>query len=266
MRTVVRLAALIAASVAGLSGQSRAGEPQILGVIASASPLPMLCDGAACTAQASTFCLQRNAAVPERGTPYVLAGAPGDGIKLEGHAPDGTVVALPVSLLSLTSARANRAIELSVPASDLAARGIDDVAVTIGEGVSAIPASLYAQSDDPVVAEEIATVTGALREVGSRLVDAGGVRIGAARLLGQLVNAIPDDRVGDVPDRQGLWGRVLNETVDGAAADDARSRFERCAELPGAGFVTFRECLASHHDMLINPLNRNYWQAVDTGS
>lgn len=267
MRTVIRLAALVAAALVGSTAGGRAGEPQILGVIANSMPLPMLCDGGLCAAEASAFCLQQHAGVPRPGTAYVLADGYADRVKLEGRLPGGEATQLPPSVLAVTSARGNRAVRFALPATDLATMGVESATLVIGDGVSAVPATLHARAAaDPAAAQQIAQVTGSLRGLGSRLVDDGGAPVEAARLLGRLVNAIPDDRLGDVPDRHGLWDRVVGDGPAGPAADDAYTRFAGCAHLPGGGFVTFRECLASQHDMLINPLNRSYWGAVDTGS
>ncbi len=264
-KTVIRLATILAAAVFA-PAQVSAGEPQILGLIASLAPEPMVCDADHCAVEVSAFCLQRHAAVPERGTAYVLPADIAQRVTVTGQTSAGETVTLPSSLLRLVSARGNRAVQVSVDTDAVAELGLTAVALTIGDNVSAVPATLAARASDPATAQEIALATGSLRRLGGRLVDHGGVSVDAARLLGQLVNAIPDNRVGDVPDRQDLWAQVVDQGLSGPPVDIARSRYGGCATIAGRGFITFRECLASQHDMLINPLNRAYWEAVDTGS
>ncbi len=264
-KTVIRLAMILAAAVFAPS-QASAGEPQILGLIASLAPLPMVCDADHCSVEVSAFCLQQHAAVPERGTSYVLPAETMQRVTVAGQTSSGETVTIPSSHLRLVTARGNRAVQVSVGAAAVTELGLTSVALTIGDNVSAVPATLAAHADDPATAQEIALATGPLRQLGGRLVDHAGVSVDAARLLGRLVNAIPDTPVGDVPDRQELWAQVLEARASGPSVDVAHSRYGGCATIAGRGFITFRECLASQHDMLINPLNRSYWEAVDTGS
>ena len=264
-KTVMRLATILAAAVIA-PAQGSAGEPQILGLIATLAPVPMTCSADACSVEVSAFCLQQHAAVPDRGTPYGLPAGMAQEVTVEGRTSAGDTVALPSSLLRLASARGNRAVEVSVAADVVAAFGVTALTVTVGDNVSAVPAALLAHADDPATAQEIALTTGLLRELGSRLVDHGSEAVDGARLLARLVNAVPNNRVGDVADRQSLWAEIVETHPDASSLHIVRPRFDRCATLPGGGFVTFRECLAAQHDMLINPLNRAYWDAVDTGS
>ena len=67
-KTVMRLATILAAAVIA-PAQGSAGEPQILGLIATLAPVPMTCSADACSVEVSAFCLQQHAAVPDRGTP-----------------------------------------------------------------------------------------------------------------------------------------------------------------------------------------------------
>ena len=264
-KTVMRLATILAAAIVA-PAETSAGEPQILGLIATLAPVPMTCGADVCSVEVSAFCLQQHAAVPDRGTPYGLPAGVAQRVTVEGQTAAGDAVTLPSSLLRLASARGNRAMEVSVGADVVADFGATALTLTVGDNVSAVPAALLADADDPATAQEIALTTGLLRELGSRLVDHGGESVHGARLLAHLVNAVPNSRLGDVPDRQGLWEELIKAHPGNPSVDIALPRFEQCATLPGGGFITFRECLAAQHDMLINPMNRDYWDAVDTGS
>lgn len=242
-------------------GPALAG-PQILAVVASGSPLPMACDSQACRVDLTTFCLQELAGVPEQGTAYAWAPAALDAVTLTADDGQGRAVRLSADLVTLVSARGNRAVSAVVDHAALAARGLDAPRLTIGEHVSIVPQTMI-DDDDPAVASEIALVTGPMRRLAHRLVDSDEDSIAATRLLALLVNAIPDDAVGDVADRAALWDTHIDGGLPGTAL--ARPRFERCAALPGGGFVSFRQCLAAHHDMLLGPLNRAYWDAAAAG-
>ena len=68
MRSILALFFLLLAVAAPLSGAAAA--PQMLGLIASNGPVPLSCAGGTCTAELSSFCLQRDRDVPPAGTAY----------------------------------------------------------------------------------------------------------------------------------------------------------------------------------------------------
>ena len=274
MRTLV-----IAAFIAILSGalSARAGEPQILGLVATTEPIPLTCADGLCTAELSAFCLQRRSAVPFTGTPYELASESAGAVGVIGRDENGDRVrySLPPqsgsASANLVSIRGNRAVRIELPLDSLLALGLHEAAVEIGNGVSAIPASLSRRSTTPEIRAEIALVTGPMRAAASSIVDDSGARAHGARWLNLLVNAIPSGYGGDVEDREAVWVTTIEGSLsDHSAGRDgvplARRGFDRCADVPGGGFVSFRQCLAAQHDMLIDPLNAAYWEAVDTGS
>lgn len=254
----IPLAALMAAS------PTFAAESQILGVIASADPIPFTCDERECTVEISSFCLQERKAVPDEGTPYRLASAPGGAFGLVDRGDSGaTPVALTRVAMRFTAARANRAVTMSIDREIVDRLGLEDAALVVGDGVSLVPDSLLDRSDEPAIAQEIELTTGPLRQVGIAYVDRAGASIAAVRTLGVWLNVVPDTRRGDLGDRTVLLSAIAGSETEGDAI--ARSVFARCDD-PGNGFMTFRQCLASHHDHLLDPANRAYWAAVGAGS
>lgn len=255
-----------------LAGGAAAGEPQILGVIATAEPVPMTCDDNGCMAELSAFCLQRHKAVPFPRTAYVPAPGSEDGFAFV--ATDAAGARVPYAVgggLTFLSERGNRAVTLHVDRSRLAAAGLTDPVVGVGTRVSLLPQSLAEQLDDPGVAAEVALVTGPLRAVAQHHVDRGGPAIEAAHLINRRINRSVDVR----SDEAAPTGTPSGAARDGGVSTDdgtangvalARAAVARCTDLPGGGFITFRQCLSAQHDMLIDPLNRAYWRAVDPGS
>ncbi|MDP6174084.1 MAG: hypothetical protein QGF09_07970, partial [Rhodospirillales bacterium] len=63
--------------LAGLFGphERRPGRAQILGLAATADPVPLQCAGTNCTAELSAFCLQEEKPVSGKGTAYRLGPA-----------------------------------------------------------------------------------------------------------------------------------------------------------------------------------------------
>ena len=259
---IARYLTIAAAAWALLAAGPALAGPQILAVVASGSPLPMACGSQVCRVDLTTFCLQELAGVPEQGTADAWAPASLPSVALTATDGEGRSVRLAADQVALVSARGNRAVSATVDRAALAAQGLQEPRLTIGEHVSIVPQAMI-EDDDPAVAAEIALVTGPMRRLAHRLVDGDEDRIAATQVLALLVNAIPDDAVGDVADRAALWDAHIGPGLPGTAL--ARPRFERCSALPGGGFVSFRQCLAAHHDMLLGPLNRAYWQASAAG-
>ncbi len=269
------LASLVLLGLAVHAGPAQAGEPQILGLVASNSPLPMVCDDRECVVELSSFCMQERAPVPPPLTPYQIAANSAEAISIIGTTADGRSVRLPADRLAqFVSIRGNRATRMSLSRQSLAAFGLTEISVEIGELASLVPDSLMG-SDDPTILSEIAVVTGPLREVANRLIDKGGPGTVAAQITNRLINAIPENSGGDVDDRDALWMTVIGnaDVIEGASPGDdaeglemAEDAFHRCSGLPGGGFISFRQCLAARHDIFLSPQNRAYWEAVETGS
>lgn len=252
----IPLAALMAAS------PTLAADPQILGVIASADPIPLTCNDRECTVQISTFCLQAQKPVPEEGTPYRLAAAGGFAL-VDREGGMASPVVLPSTAMRFNAARANRAVTMSIDREIVDRLGLEDAALVVGKSMSLVPDSLLDRSAEPAIAQEIELTTGPLRQVGVTYVDKAGPSIAAVRTLSVWLNTVPDTRRGDLPDRTVLLSGIAGSELEGDAI--ARTVFARCDD-PGNGFMTFRQCLASHHDHLLDPANRAYWAAVGTGS
>ena len=262
--------ALLAAAI-GPATTAMASEPQILGLVASNGPMPMTCGNGHCTVELSAFCMQERAPVPPPRTPYQVSEASADAISVVARTSSGETVRLPAApIADFVSARGNRAVRMSVPQQSLTALGVAEIAVEVGAMASLVPDSLMS-SDDPNVVSEIALVTGPLRLVADQLIDRGGAGTVAAHITNRLINAIPEDNGGDVDDRDGLWAKVIGESTTDLPADAegltmAEDAFQRCASLPGGGFISFRQCLAARHDIFLSPQNRAYWEAVGSGS
>lgn len=235
--------------------------PQALGLIATKAPIPLTCVGDECSAQFSAFCLQETRDIPGPGTPYF---AIGEALTLVAIAADGTTQQLDGSAyLSFFSERGYSAVRLSVPKRVLTMLGAVGAAVEIGPMVTLLPA-LVAGDADPQTAQDIATVTGPLRELGGRIVDNAGAEADAVRLTGRLINGLPEiGRVGlDIGDP--LWREQLSRSdVGPEAVALAAQAYGTCRRRAEAGlYYNLRRCLEQQHDEQVLRLNRRYWQAI----
>ncbi|MGH6932469.1 MAG: hypothetical protein ACREEE_08545 [Dongiaceae bacterium] len=248
--------ALAAALAAALLGAfPAAAAPQILGVMASATPIPLQCDRRECSAVIGTFCLQRDRDIPRYGEPFEAVKA--DQLTLFIATADGGIQRLPgAPWLRFTGYNGYTTARVVLSRESLTALGGDAAAVAIGPGVSLVPMAQLGDAN-PQSAEEIMTATGALRIAAGRYLDRPTVRADAARLVMALLNGVPESRtIRD--DNSGLWQRAITEELVGGMAPGAvpiaARAYQRCATQ-----FNPRGCLISRHRELMVPENREFW-------
>ena len=89
-------------------------EPQMLGVIQTASAVPLHCADGNCTAELSSICLHEQRATPTSGHPYTAFNA--DAIKLTGTRADGSRVSLRAAdVLRFAASRGFHTVRVDVP-------------------------------------------------------------------------------------------------------------------------------------------------------
>ena len=244
---------------------SAAAEPQILGLLAQNQAIPLTCSGGECFAEFSSFCMEPNRGSPEHLTAYDPT--EGADLVLVATAADGSETRLPAGdLAKFVSVRGYAAVRVSVPAGTLEELGATSIALKVGKRVSLLPTPMptYKRPHEP---EEIALTTGPRRALGERIVDQGGARADAARLLSRMMNVLPDWGHVGTEARDGLW----REAIAGAGLADsggpgvtiARRAYDVCrAKDPAETHFSLRQCLEGRHDHLIWSLNYKYWIGV----
>jgi hypothetical protein len=229
--------------------------PQILGVMASGAPVPLLCDTKECSAVIGTFCLQRDRDIPSYGTPYVLAN--GEQVTLHVETASGEIRQLPgQDWLRFAGYSGYTTARMVLPRAALAELGGGAVAVTIGPGVSLVPLAQVGDAN-PQSAQEISTATGALRIAAGRYLDRPTIQADAARLVMALINGLPESRTSH-DDFSGLWQETITENLATGMTDGAlplaERVYQRCDQEPNP-----RGCLVTRHRQLMVPGNRRFW-------
>lgn len=256
---------ILGAALAFAAGPAAAA-PQILGIVASTTPLT--CEDGTCVADLSAFCLQQTRPMPGRGTAYEPAeDAP---IALVATLPSGETVRLPVpTRLGFTSNRGFTAVRVSLPEAALATLGVTSVAVEIGERASLLPKVRVGDSS-PQSPEEVELATGAMRQVADRFFADNDAAADAARLTNLLVNALPE-RGRSAADRVEEGDRLWRETISPAVArrvspaglDLARKVHGDCRDQVAVGIAySLRRCLEASHDRLIVDTNLRFWESI----
>lgn len=267
MTAFSRLQAALA-GVALLAAGGAQAAPQVLGIVASNGPVPLACDDTGCHADLSSFCLQQPRQNPGRGQSYIpLEGAD---IALTGRDGAGETVRLPAApYLSFNTDRGFTAIEVTLPPDKLAALGLRDLAVEIGEKVSLLPAAA-ADDSDPQTTAEIALATGKFREKGAEFFDRTGESGDAIRLANSMINALPAHgrSAGDSDGRilEAAIATPAGQTADGKGVALARQMYATCQHKVDVThhIATMRACLEGTHDRLVVNTNIDFWNSLSS--
>jgi len=245
-----------------------AAAPQILGIVASNGPVPMICDAQGCHGDLSTFCLQQPRANPDLGQRYELADA--NSVMLVGTRSDGRVVRLPAApYVSFSTDRGFTSVEVTMPPDRLAALGLTAVAVEVERHASLVPAAA-ANDPSPQSQDEIALALGAVRTQGSKFFDDRGEAADAIRLTNHMINLLPPHE-REPSDTDGHLIDLALKTDAAAVADPAgvklaRDYHEACkAKVDVTHHVdSMLSCLEGTHDRLVANTNVDFWHSLNS--
>ncbi len=243
--------------------------PQILGLVATLGPTPLVCENGICRAEFSSFCLQQERDIPHTNWKYEFG--PGEQPSLVLQMPDGSerrIAAGPHA--KVRAPRGFAAVEIAVPQEIIASFGAVSVALDIGASVNVVPVA-QPGDDSPISEQEKALAAGPLRQAGRRIVDRDPEVVLTARVLNGMINALPKTiHVGEGAKAR-LWNRSLASGLvpgEAEARTVARTEYDSCWQnLPVSfGIESVRHCLQVRHDAIMVRKNRAYWKAVRTGS
>ena len=254
-RTILLAAALAAAPLVAQA------EPQILALVATGAPKPMICDGGECFVETSAFCMEPARLGPDHQSTY-LAPAEAD-IRLVARMGDGREVRIAAGPIArFVSQRGYGAVRVSVPESLKAELGAERLSIEAGTGAALLPQALP-RHKKPHRPEEIAAALGPNRGLGAAIVDA---HADAARAISHAINALPERRRESAAERAGA-AAALDE-APGALVGDGRRTAQRALsacllEVSRDDRFSLRQCLQHAHDRAMWELNRSYWLAVE---
>ncbi len=242
--------------------------PQSLGLVATAQPVPMICDEGGCTAQLSSFCLQRERRPPGYRTPYHVAGDAGLWLHLTDA--DGGHRRVPAEgFARLVSSRGYAGIEANVSSADMAALGAVAISVEVGNLVTLFPEPVP-EDPNPITAAQEAFATGPARRLAADIFDSPGEFSDTINILDRAINSVTtSSRLSD-QGRRDLWSRVAGGSLE--AAVDRRTRgaaevFSACLdELRQWRVLGLRDCLEERRDHLLIRANVRLWNGLAAGS
>lgn len=239
--------------------------PQILGLIASAEPVPMTCVDGTCTAELSSFCLQQHRDTPNTGTLY--RPARGTHVTLTVTGPDGVNRRLPVeAALSFASLRQYTAVRVSLPEKMVRQLGDGAATLSVGPMASIIPVAI---EDDPkpLSLREIARYTGPLRAAAEGAIERDSSRVQAMRILNQMINRLPEYSSAGIEKMGALWKQTVGRDVSAGTQKYMKRAVINCRETLRTGMLpSLRSCLGYQHDYLSGESTNNVWRAMKPGS
>ncbi len=257
-----------------------AAAPQALLLVATGDDLQLVCERGECAAEVSTICLQLERADPLLGTPYAVIEDPEDEPRVEpaltlvGHTADGREVTLPAAAnLGIIAKRGHSAVKLSVPRAVLQTFGLTRLTVRLARHVALAP---KVADGDPMQTEaELALARGPLRRVAEQVLTSRGEQVAGARVIREVINALPRGRRASPAERVAAWRQALairpagnpDDISEGALGQAGRA-YRICLGIGSAvlAFGDYRDCLELMHDELINTVNGAYWDALKFGS
>ena len=235
--------------------------PQILALMETGGPAPLVCEDGKCAAEFSGFCLQKERPDPKPGTRYR---AEGGELTLVVTDAAGATRRLPAGeYLDIATQRSYTAVRISLPEKVMRELGAVSVALEIGARVALVPVALPGDAD-PQTEADIAMALGPQRALGESVMQRSAVESGAVALTNRMLNALPAGRT-DGETRNGLWGRVAAPQGAAYPAESmsrAQGLYQRCiAKVENGDFYSLRDCLEIGHDALMLDLNVKYWEA-----
>jgi hypothetical protein len=256
----------VVATLTGVSGAFAA--PQILALIETPEPTPLVCSNGVCQAEFVTMCLQRERELPKPGTAYAPATA--SSVVLVLYRADGTTARVENAPgLRFVVPRSYLSAMASVPETELARHGATRAALEIAPLASLVPEPV-ANDTNPLTVDEIAAVTGTARLTAKRVLEHAPETAFAVRAANRFANAMLVNRVKTRDARLALWRDVVAaspEAVVESGIAQVRRIIDTCQFYDEhSGFEGFRGCVQYRRDLMLDRVNDTYWRRKDLGS
>ncbi len=252
-----------------LATQPAGAAPQILGLLATKVPQPLVCIGGECSADLASFCLQSKRSEPWPGHPYHAANP--DQFKLAVQMADGRTRILKAgSHVRFKSNIAMTAVRAYVDRKLLDILGARKVSLQVDPGAVLLPTALKGDSD-PITAEEIAAATGPDRLTGTAFFENGGPVGETARLTAALLSVTPPSGNMTPAERARLWVDAIGEDLKRVSTSEgisrARAYLDACHWALDEGIhYNMRSCLEYRHESFMRKQNETLRRALKAGS
>ncbi len=244
--------------------------PQILGLVATATPLPLRCVEGVCSVEISGVCLQEHRPAPAAGTAYRVA--EGSELTLVVQNRDGVKRTMAVTeLVEIRSLRLFNSVSVSLPEHVIQELSGDVVqaSLSIGPLTSVLPVA-EAGDETPLSEKEIRDYTGPLRSIAEDAIGRDNANLTATRILNHMVNRLPADTSVGAERMATLRDQTMSEetaTEMPAVARLVNRALDACREkLRVEATPHLRSCIANQHDILNSNTTQDVWRSLRPGS
>ena len=250
-----------------LAAGNAAADPQMLGVVQTASAVQLHCAAGECAAQLTSICLHEQRLTPTTGYPYTPHNP--DALQVTGTRPGGSEIALKAGdVLKFAAARGFSTVKVSVPNTVLAQLGLTSVAVRVAKPLTLVPVGTGI-TGAPLTEADIELGAGPMRATATAIVDQDTDTIHSSEVLARMIDVLPKWGKASSDLRTGVWQSVAvphGENLSKTGQQRAHTTYNRCYRQTRIGDKTLRGCLAEAHDDFVRDLNVKYWEAVKAGS
>ena len=250
-----------------LGTPSAHADPQMLGVIQTASAVPLQCSGDTCAAELTSICLHEARPTPTPGYPYTAHNP--EALRVTARRPGGTALVLnPSDVLRFSAGRGFTTVRVSTPKYALEALGVSGLTVSVVDPLTLRPSKPSAASE-PLMPSDIELGAGPLRATASGIVDQDTDTMHASEVLARMIDVLPRHGKSPTALRTDVWNSVAVPHADQLSETGrhrAKTAYNRCYRQTRIGDKTLRGCLAEVHDDFVRDLNVEYWDAVKAGS
>ncbi|MEC8171847.1 MAG: hypothetical protein VX090_00560 [Pseudomonadota bacterium] len=193
---------ILAAAFTGALSMSAAvaGQPQALGLLAAAHPVPMRCEVGTCRAVLSSFCLQQDHRLPSAADAYRMVRP--DTVWLVGQDAASRRIDLPTTSLQFRPAPEYTTIEVLFPEAAFGVVTLKKLTVHLSENASLVPIGAVKDS-------ALSKAVDADRMMARRFFEGADTRRKAADLADRLINRLPWEFRLEPADRRTVWDQVL---------------------------------------------------------
>ena len=282
----MRISVFAIAAILGLAAVAApaSAAPQVLMVVTPTDTLPMNCEGDLCSTEVAAICLQPDRANPVRGKNYSvfadtaqIKGAKSSSVKdtmsLIGVAPDGRRISLPTwRHLRIRAERDHFAVTLSADEALLRQYGLASLAVRVTGNALLFPDAVD-QDPNPQTDADVAIARSTLRRVAERILGQRADTLGGAKVVRTAINALPRNRPTTEGERQAARKIAQITRATPKARSLAGEAFLACRNVSDLAVNTrydsrysYRNCLGIMHDDLIDGVNKQYLDALKSGS
>ncbi len=242
--------------------------PQILAVMASNTAQPMTCENGVCSAELTTFCLQKSRGDPDAGTAYMPYAENDLNLVLRDANGDTSRISA-AGLIEVRTFRGFTAVVAKIDEAALNKLGAVSAAIEIGPLAMLLPVPV-AGDHEPITTAEAQYTRETLRPMADQWIAGTGEKAAAVRMVNTMINTTPLTGRLDEGGRSALWDQVASSADtrgDASGMDRARGMYDACAWRVEIGrYFNMRSCLEIKHDSALLDMNLTYWKATAAGS